>query len=82
MKDRQTVEQSETERIRAELVTLIAAARYIHVHVLFGFLDVALHLWGNVKTQFFRHGQGNHGRAHHLDPLPVREHEIQSVRVT
>lgn len=73
MKHRQTVEQSETKTIRAESVTLIAAAHYIHVHILFGFLDVALHLWGNVKTQFLRHGQGNHGRAHHLDPLPVKE---------
>lgn len=56
----------------------MAAGHYIHVHVLFGFLDVALHLWGNVKTQFLRHGQGNHGGAHHLDPLPVKEHVIQS----
>lgn len=83
MKHRQTAEPSEPKAIRAESVRLIAAAaHYVHVHVLFGFLDVALHLRGYVKTQLLRHDQGNHGRAHHLDPLPVEEHVIQSVQGT
>lgn len=78
MKHRQTVENSETKTIVAEWVNLVADRHYIHVHILFGFLDVTLHLWGNVETQFLRHGQRNHRGAHHLDPLPVKEHVIQS----
>ena len=77
--DRQ-LEQRETKTSRAESVTLISTVHHIHVQILFGFLNVTLHLRGNVKTQFLRHGQGNHGRSHHVDPLPVKENTItQSV---
>lgn len=49
---------------------MIISARYIHVHILFGSLYVSLDLRCNVKTQFLRHGQGNHGGANHFSSLP------------
>lgn len=48
-------------------------ALHVHVHILFGFLNVSLDLRGNVKSQFLRHVQGNHGRANYFSLLPVDE---------
>lgn len=49
---------------------MIITACYIHVHILFGSLYVSLDLRCDVKAQFLRHGQGNHGGANRFRSLP------------
>ena len=39
---------------------------YLHVHVLFGILNVLLDLWSDVETQLLRHVKRDHGGADHL----------------
>lgn len=57
--------------IKAE--TIIITASHLHVHILFGFLNVSLDFRCNVKTQFLRHGQGNHGRANYFSSPSVEK---------
>lgn len=55
-------------------IRLILTAPYIHIHILFGFLNVSLDVRCNVKTQFLRHGEWHHGRADHFSLfLPVKK---------
>lgn len=67
-----TKERVSLDNIKADTV-MIMTALHLHVHILFGLLNVSLDLRCNVKTQFLRCSQGNHGRTHYFGFPPVEK---------